>query len=493
MWTAAKRAGLAIDAIEKADIHGVSYVFRMRLASTLDVSQHPLYLHEQRIGLYGDLMYYVYVEKIRALQEWIRERVADLEKQGIPLVGYGAAAKGMTILNYVGSIPMAYIADDSPKKWGYYATNTKYPIVEPSKLAETPEKMAVVVFAWNFLEEIKRKIGSIRQGKETVLIVPYPRKAIYMISKEGKVYPVFEEVDTRYNADSLHHKTILLTHFYNEEILLTQWIRHHAPLFDCAVLIDHNSTDNSRKVIAREAPATWNVVSSYLPEFDAQETDREVAGYENSFNNTDWRLALTTTEFLYTSGLRRKANTVFEGLNGKRAIQIQSISFIDKEEESRVDPTLPILQQKHVFYYNPISDEEQFINKHYNRFMHCVREFTNPYWLGRHNFKHPAKRSNLHIVKWLFSPYPEFFARKLQIMAKIPESNKQMGWGKQHIVDMPGLCSRYERLKQYPSVDITDVEGQKEYYDREMRDEGEPDGAMLCGNHMNLYGESIVL
>jgi len=497
MWTAAKKAGLAIDAIEKTDIHGVSYVFRMRLASTLDVSQHPLYQHEKRIGLYSDLMYYVYVEKIRGLREWIRERVADLTEQGIPMAGYGAAAKGMTILNYVGSIPMAYIADDSPKKWGYYATNTKYPIVEPSTLANTPEKLAVVVFAWNFLEEIKHKIGSIRRGMETILIVPYPRKAIYQISKEGRVYPVYEEVDTRYGPDSLHHKTILFSHFYNEEYLLTQWIRHHASLFDCAVLIDHHSTDNSRKVIAREAPASWNVVSSYLPNFDAQETDREVAGYENSFDNTDWRLALTTTEFLYTAGLRRKDNTMFDGLNGKRAIQIQSVSLIDNRPESRVDLTLPILQQKNVFYYSSKPEtektkQEEFMNNHYNRFMHCVREFTNPYWLGRHNFKHPAKRSNVHILKMLFSPYPEFFARKLQITAKIPESNKRMGWGHQHILDMPKLLEQYEERKQLPLLNITDVEGQKEYYDREMNNGPEEQKeTMLCGTHMNLYGGSI--
>jgi hypothetical protein len=76
-------------------------------------------------------------------------------------------------------------------------------------------------------------------------------------------------------------------------------------------------------------------------------------------------------------------------------------------------------------------------------------------------------------------------------MAKIPESNKRMGWGHQHIVDMPKLLTQYEERKQLPLLNITDVEGQKEYYDREMRDGGEQPETMLCGNHMNLYGESI--
>lgn len=493
MWTAAKMAGLAMDAIEKTDIHGISYVFRMRLSSTLDVSQHPLYLHEQHIGLYDDLMYYVYVEKIRGLKEWMMKRVADLTKQDIPIVGYGAAAKGMTILNYIGSIPMKYIADDSPKKWGYYATNSKYPIVAPATLSETPETLAIVVFAWNFLKEIADKIGSIRKGQDTILIVPYPKKAIYHISGvDGKRYTVYEEVDTRFNVDSLHNKTILLTHFYNEEALLTQWIRHHAPLFDCAVLIDHHSTDNSRKVIAREAPASWNVVSSHLMEFCAHGTDQEVSGYENSFNNTDWRLALTTTEFLYTLGFRRKENPVFDRLDGKRAIKIQSVSLIDNAEESRVDPSVPLIQQKHAFYFTPTPEkirEEWFMNGHYNRYMHCIRDFTNPYWLGRHSFKHPSKPSNLHIFKFLYAPYPEFFSRKLQITGKIPESNKKQGWGHQHNIDMPTLCSQYEARKQLPLLDITDMSGQMVYYDKHMRNIGEE--TLLCGTYMNLYGESI--
>jgi len=502
MWIAAKMAGLAIDAIEKTDIHGISYVFRMRLTSTLDVSQHSLYLHEQRIGLYSDLMYYVYVEKIRGLREWMLTEINGFTHKGISLCGYGAAAKGMTILNYIGKIPMQYISDDSSSKWGRYATNMKYPITLPEKLAETSDPLAIVVFAWNFLPEIMSKIRRIRENMETYLIVPYPKKAIYHLTADGKTYKTYEEIETRYTLDSLYHKTILFTHFYNEEILLTQWIRHHAPLFDCAVLIDHNSTDNSRKIIAREAPSTWNVVSSRLSKFCANETDIEVAGYENSFDNTDWRLALTTTEFLFTLGLRRKENTVFDGMDGMRAIQIQSVSVIDNEEETRISQCSPLIQQKHTFYFttkpdNQKTKEERYMNGHYNRFMHCIRDFTNPYWLGRHNFRHPAKPTNLHIFKFLLSPFPEFFARKLQIREKVPESNVKEGWGFQHMVDMRKLFAMYSERKQFPLLKMDDLEGQRAYYDLFMRDisgrKTQPttptsDDMLLCGIFKNMYG-----
>ena len=496
MWIAAKMAGLAIDGIKKTDIHGTSYVFRLKRTSSLDVVSHPLYVYEREFGLYGDLAYYVYAEKIKGLKEWLLQEVHNMVDQGIRLVGYGAAAKGMTILNYMGRIPLEFIVDDSPMKHGYYATNSQYWITSPDYLEKHPEPMAIVVFAWNFFAEIMEKIRKIRQGMETYLIAPYPRKTIYRITASGETYKVFEEIDTRYNSHSLHHKTLLFSHFYNEEVLLTQWIRHHAPLFDSAVIIDHNSTDTSRKILEREAPESWNVVTSRLREFCAQETDNEVAGYENSFDNTDWRLALTTTEFLLTLGLRRKENTVFDGLEGKRAIQIQSLSMIDDLPDISVDHGQNLLRQKNSFYFTTKPDAEKtkterYMNGHYNRFMHCIRDFANPYWLGRHSFCHPSKPSNLHILKCLFTPYPEFFARKAQIRTKIPESNIREGWGFQHLVNMTDVCEQYADRREMPLLNLWNINGNIQYYDKHMRSisrEGDADNMLLSGIYMNLYG-----
>lgn len=40
-------------------------------------------------------------------------------------------------------------------------------------------------------------------------------------------------------------RVMLLSHIYNEAMLLPHFIRAHAPLFDHALIIDYNSTDNS--------------------------------------------------------------------------------------------------------------------------------------------------------------------------------------------------------------------------------------------------------
>jgi hypothetical protein len=139
---------------------------------------------------------------------------------------------------------------------------------------------------------------------------------------------------------------------------------------------------------------------------------------------------------------------------------------------------------------------ERYMNGHYTRFMHNIRDFMNPYCLGRHNFKHPAKPVNLHILKCLFSPYPEFFARKLQIGGRIPESNRQAGWGFQHLVQISDLCEQYEDRRRMPLLELDDIEGNLKYYDVYMRDntkEGENDtnNMLLTGIFMNLY-ESVV-
>ena len=493
MDIAAKMAGLCLDGVEKTPVHGSSYIFRFRLQSQTDITQNPIYQYEKVVGLYVDLLYYVYVEKVNELSSWLNTWRQKLTKKGANLVGYAAAAKGMTVLNSLKwSMPLNYIADDSKLKQGYYATNRKYRIVTPNKLGESSEPLAVYVLAWNFIDEIKERVKKIRTGKPTYFIVTYPLKKIWFSDEEGTEYVVYEEIDTRFNKTSVHHHNILISHFYNEDALLTQWIRHHAPLFNCAVLIDYNSTDKSRDIIRREAPDSWNLVYSHNHEFGALAIDQEVSGYENSFDNNHWRLALTTTEFLFATGLRRKENTIFDGLGETKAILIPSISSIDKEESSKPDPSVSLLKQKNLVYFQNGSSgiltniEENHINNHYNRFMHCVRDFRNPYSIGRHDFRHASVPKNMHIIKYVYGPFPDFFSRKLQIKTRIPESDKQYNFGHQHMIEFDQLDADYKRKQQLSLVELNDVDIQRKYFDKYMREVNAND-QLLCGIYSNLY------
>jgi len=497
MDIAAKMAGLCLDGVEKTPVHGSSYIFRLRLQSHTDITENPIYKYEKDIGLYDDLLYYVYVEKVNELSNWFNTWQEKMTKKDTKLVGYGAAAKGMTVLNSL-KVPMRldYIADDSKMKQGYYATNQKYRVVAPNKLSESKDVLAIYVLAWNFIDEIKERVCKIRNGSPTYFLVTYPLKTVWYVDGEGKEYKVYEEIDTRFNHSSVHHHNILISHFYNEEALLTQWIRHHAPLFDCAVLIDYNSTDKSRDIIRREAPDSWNVVASHNREFGAAAIDYEVAGYENSFDNNHWRLALTTTEFLFATGLRRKENTVFNNMGDAKAIRIQSLTSVDREESPKNDLSTSLLKQKNQVYFQSgdtssssvlTKEEESYVNNHYNRFMHRVRDFSNPYFIGRHDFRHKSVQSNLHIIKYVYGPFPNFYSRKLQIKTRIPESDKQFNFGHQHMIEFDKLDADYRRKQMLPLVSVSDESIQKSYFDKYMRGNGDSSDQLLSGIYLNLF------
>ena len=495
MDIAAKMAGLCLDDVVKTPVHGSSYIFKLRLQSTTDITLNPIYRYEKEIGLYDDLLYYVYVEKVRELSKWLKKwetRFKDDEK--IPFVGYGGAAKGMTVLNSLNWIMrLDYIADDSPLKQGYWATNRKYPIVAPSRISEEEGPIAIYVPAWNFIEEIKQRVLERRPGKSTYFLTTYPNKTVWFVdASSSQQYKLYEEIDTRYTPKSVKHNTILISHFYNEDALLTQWIRHHAPLFDCAVLIDYNSTDKSRDIIKREAPDSWNTVASHNREFGAMAIDAEVSGYENSFDNNHWRLALTTTEFLFSVGLRREDNPIFEELEGTNAIRIPSLTVVDDENAPSNDVSQALIRQKNRFYFQDGAsgvlspEEELYVNNHYNRFMHRIRDFRNPYHIGRHDFRHSSTQKNMHILKYVYGPFPELYSRKLQIKTRMPESDKQFHFGHQHLIEYDQLDADYKRKQQLPLISSSDERAQMRYFDKFMRSIDTQD-QLLSGVYANLY------
>jgi hypothetical protein len=220
--------------------------------------------------------------------------------------------------------------------------------------------------------------------------------------------------------------------------------------------------------------------------------DQEVSGYENSFDNNHWRLALTTTEFLFATGLRRKENKIFDELGEAKAIRIPSLTSVDREDSSKNNLSTSLLRQKNMVYFQNGSsgilteEEEHYVNNHYNRFMHCVRDFRNPYLIGRHDFRHASVPKNMHIIKYVYGPFPEFFSRKLQIKTRIPESDKQYNFGHQHMIEFDQLDADYKRKQMLPLVEISDIMSQRAYFDKYMRDIGSSD-QLLSGIYANLY------
>ena len=103
------------------------------------------------------------------LQFLIAEKV-----RGKKVVGYGAAAKGNTLLNYAGVKPdlLSYICDAAPSKQGKFMPGSHIPIVAPDVLSMN-EVDAVLILPWNIAPEVMQQTAnSLAAGTRYVTAVP---------------------------------------------------------------------------------------------------------------------------------------------------------------------------------------------------------------------------------------------------------------------------------------------------------------------------------
>ena len=94
--------------------------------------------------------------------------------EGKRVVGYGAAAKGNTLLNYAGvkSDLLAWVADANPHKQNKFLPGSRIPVVSPERLAiEKPDY--VLVLPWNLIDEVSQQLEQVREwGGRFVIAVP---------------------------------------------------------------------------------------------------------------------------------------------------------------------------------------------------------------------------------------------------------------------------------------------------------------------------------
>jgi hypothetical protein len=98
----------------------------------------------------------------------------DKKNEGKVVVGYGAAAKGNTLLNFAGvkSDLIKYVVDRSPHKQGKYLPGSRIPIVSEDQIKiKVPD--CVVIFPWNLSDEIADQLKYLSSnGTEFVTAVP---------------------------------------------------------------------------------------------------------------------------------------------------------------------------------------------------------------------------------------------------------------------------------------------------------------------------------
>ena len=123
------------------------------------------------------MMIFLIVENKRYIFYLCQDRNDFLNKSknaGKTFVGYGAPAKGNTLLNYCGIRRdyIDYTVDRSPHKQGYFLPGTHIPIHHPDKIKETRPDY-VIILPWNLKDEIMHQMAHIREwGGEFVTLIP---------------------------------------------------------------------------------------------------------------------------------------------------------------------------------------------------------------------------------------------------------------------------------------------------------------------------------
>jgi len=118
--------------------------------------------------------YLTFNQKVQSIKRSILDFMIRTQNEGKTIVGYGAPAKGNTLLNYCGirSDFMTYTVDRSPHKQGYFLPGTHIPIHHPDKIKETRPDY-VVILPWNLKDEIMHQMAYIRDWKgKFVTLIP---------------------------------------------------------------------------------------------------------------------------------------------------------------------------------------------------------------------------------------------------------------------------------------------------------------------------------
>jgi hypothetical protein len=173
----AEGAGLALDRVDRMPVHGGSLRARFRAGAEHAESVRSMMAAERETGVTSLDAWRAFGRDAESIRAALLDLLDTRRRSGRTLAGYGAPAKGNTLLNFCGIGPdrVPFTVDRNPLKVGRLTPGTHIPVRDVSAIEQVrPDDM--LILAWNFGDEIMRQQHAHRErGGRFILPIPFPQ------------------------------------------------------------------------------------------------------------------------------------------------------------------------------------------------------------------------------------------------------------------------------------------------------------------------------
>jgi hypothetical protein len=181
LCTLFERFAMGVVGVKKVGVHGGSlqvHVTRRDGRGPRSEAAERILAEEARYHLTSPGLLIDFGRAVKRLREDLLTLLRRLKsKEGAFIVGYGAPAKGNTLLNYcgIGRDLLEYTVDRSPFKQGLFTPGTRIPVFAPERvLYDQPPYL--LLLAWNFADEVLRQQRQYRErGGWFIIPIPEPQ------------------------------------------------------------------------------------------------------------------------------------------------------------------------------------------------------------------------------------------------------------------------------------------------------------------------------
>lgn len=174
--------GLTVFDVEELPTHGGSLrVFAQRSNTgnnTLSPAVNELLSIEEKAGITTTAFYSYFQTQAETVKNDLLAFLIDSKRQGKTVAGYGAAAKGNTLLNFAGvrCDLLPYVVDKNPAKQHKFMPASRIPIVEEGNLKQNKPDY-VLILPWNLKTEVMAQLAYIREW-DGQFIVAVPKLSV---------------------------------------------------------------------------------------------------------------------------------------------------------------------------------------------------------------------------------------------------------------------------------------------------------------------------